>query len=288
MSFKYLLKIVKKIVFTSIGISVINVITTDTAKAAPCPAEGSQAAGGAQTSTCNTTPTVMEIKFYELGFCTGDPLSGTNFDNSTCEKSWESTSGEMTDLANFSYTGLNSGLTFKVPNKRYDYAYVVFSPTWGLKGEVYFNNKTYYTTSDGTVTETLSEYDKFQMKLLNIDSNFPNGTCSIFSDNTAYGPVQARLTNSNLVSATDTSSCNAATRMVGSVDLNNPLYMTDEVSAYQLTWIIRDMGIEATDGGASDAPVEWKGGPFVPNFTFQGGATGSIPFGNNMNVITNE
>ena len=140
--------------------------------------------------------------------------------------------GEMTDLAGFSYKGLTSGLTFKVPNKKYDYAYVVFSPTWGLKGEVYFNNKTYYTTSEGTVTETLSEYDKFQMKLINIDSNFPNGTCSIFTDNTTYGPVQARLTNTNLVSATDTSSCNAATRMVGSVDLNDPLRMTDQVSAH--------------------------------------------------------
>ena len=55
--------------------------------------------------------------------------------------------------------------------------------------------------------------------------------------------------------------------MVGSVDLNTPILVTDDVKAYQLTWIIRDMGIEATDGGASNAPVEWKGGPFIPNFT---------------------
>ena len=55
--------------------------------------------------------------------------------------------------------------------------------------------------------------------------------------------------------------------MVGSVDLNNPVVMTDDVKAYQLTWMIRNMGIEATDGAGSNAPVEWKGGPFVPNFT---------------------
>ena len=89
---------------------------------------------------------------------------------------------------------------------------------------------------------------------------------SNYAQNTDYGPVKARLANNSLTNATDNASCNAATRMVGSVDLNTPLVMTDDVKAYQLTWIIRDMGIEATDGGASIAPVEWKGGPFVPNF----------------------
>ena len=40
--------------------------------------------------------------------------------------------------------------------------------------------------------------------------------------------------------------------MVGSVDLNTPLVMTDDVKAYQLTWIIRDMGIESTDGAGNN------------------------------------
>ena len=105
------------------------------------------------------------------------------------------------------------------------------------------------------------------MKLTNIDSNFPTGTCSIYAKSTAYGPVEARLANTSLVSATDNASCSAATRMVGSVDLNTPLVMTDDVKAYQLTWIIRNMGIESTDNGGSNTPLTWKGGPFVPNFT---------------------
>lgn len=269
MSFNSFLKLSRNIIFTSIGISILNIITTDTAKASfpACPAEGSTGAAGAQTQTCTTTPEVMEIKFYELGFCTGGPLSGNDFDNSTCEKAWASTSGETIDLATFSYTGLSSGLTYKVPSQQYDYAYLVFDPTWVLKGKTYFNNKTYYSNDTADVTENLTEYKKFQIKLTNIDSNFPFGTCSVYTENTVYGPLEARLTNTSLVSATDSASCNAATRMVGSVDLNTPLVVSDDVKAYQLTWIIRDMGIEATDGGASNAPVEWKGGPFVPNFT---------------------
>ena len=259
MSFKSLLKISRNLIFASIGLSILSLLKADPLKAGACPAEGNSSA---QTETCTTTPKVMEIKFYELGFCTGDPLSGTDFSNSTCEKSWESTSGETADLASFSYLGLTSGLAFKVPSKQYDYAYVIFDPTWVLKGEVYFNNKTYYTDTNGNVTETLGDYDKFQMKLNDI-----GGACSTYSATTVYGPVKARLTNTSLVTAASSSDCNASTRMVGSVDLTTPVVMTDDVKAYQLTWIIRDMGIEATDGGASNAPVEWKGGPFVPNFT---------------------
>ena len=267
MSFKSLLKIAKKLVFTSIGISVLNVITTDTAKASnypACPTEGSSLASQAQTQTCTTTPTTMEIKFYELGFCTGDPLSGSDFDNSTCEKSWGSTSGETTDLATFSYKGLTSGLTYKVPSKQYDYAYVVFDPTWVLKGEVYFNGTTYYTDANGSVTETSGNYDKFQMKLRDIGTG---GNCAQYAANTDYGAVKARLANNSLVSATDNTSCNASTRMIGSVDLTSPLVVTDDVKAYQLTWIIKDMGIEATDVANSNSPYEWRPGPFVPNFT---------------------
>ena len=267
MSLKSFFKLSRNLLLASVGLSVLSLIDSNPSKASnypPCPAELSAAASGAQTQTCTTTPKVMEIKFYELGFCTGDPLSGSDFDNSTCEKSWVSTSGETADLASFSYLGLTSGLTYKVPSKQYDYAYVVFDPTWVLKGEVYFNGKTYYTDASGNVTETSGNYDKFQMRLTDIGTA---GNCAQYAANTDYGPVKARLANNSLTSATNVAACNASTRMVGSVDLNTPLVMTDDVKAYQLTWIIRDMGIESTDGAGNNAPVMWKGGPFVPNFT---------------------
>ena len=101
MSFKSFLKLSRNLLFASVGLSVLSLIDSNPAKASypACPAEGSAAASGAQSQTCTTTPTVMEIKFYELGFCTSDPLSGADFDNSTCQKAWESTSGETADLA---------------------------------------------------------------------------------------------------------------------------------------------------------------------------------------------
>ena len=158
MSFKSFLKLSRNFIFASIGLSILSLVKANPIEAGTCPAEENTSA---QTETCNTTPKVMEIKFYELGFCTGDPLSGADFSNSTCEKSWASTSGETADLASFSYLGLTSGLTYKVPSKQYNYAYVVFDPTWVLKGEVYFNGLTYYTDASGNVTETSGNYDKF-------------------------------------------------------------------------------------------------------------------------------
>ena len=133
MSIKSFLKLSRNIIFASIGLTILSLVKADPVKAGTCPAEGSDGAAGAQSADCNVTPEVMEIKFYELGFCTGDPLSGAEFSNSTCEKSWESTSGETADLAGFSYLGLTSGLTYKVPSKQYDYAYVILIPHGDLK-----------------------------------------------------------------------------------------------------------------------------------------------------------
>ena len=141
---------------------------------------------------------------------------------------------------------------------------MIFDPTWGLKGKVYFNNDTYFTDSSGNVTTVDANYSKFSMKVNSLDGG---GGCYEYSSSTDYGAVKARLTNTSLVSATNTSTCNAATRMVGSIDLNTPLVMTDDVKAYQLTWIIKDMGLLSVDNGGSNAPVGWGGGPFVPVFT---------------------
>ena len=263
MSIKSFLKLSRNFIFASIGLTILSLVKADPVKAGTCPAEGSDAAAGAQSADCNATPEVLEIKFYELGFCTGDPLSGADFSNSTCEKSWESTAGETKDLASFSYQGLTSGTTFKVTSKQYDYAYVIFDADWVLKGKVYFNNDTYFTSSSG-VTTVEANYSKFNLKVGSLNGG---AGCFDYSSTTDYGAVKARLTNTNLVSAIDLSSCEASTRMIGSINLSTPLLMTDDVKAYQLTWIIKDTGIMAVDDSGSNHPVGWGGGPFVPVFT---------------------
>ena len=71
--------------------------------------------------------------------------------------------------------------------------------------------------------------------------------CAQYAANVAYGPIKDRLVNNSLVSVANIISCNQATLMFGSLDMDTPLTMTDDVKSSQLTWIITDMAIEAAD-----------------------------------------
>mgnify|MGYP001392539707 CR=1 FL=1 len=227
-----------------------------------CPDSGN---ASTMTSDCYGTPTVMEIPFYELGFCTSDPLDGYSFSRANCSKAWSSTTPETIDLADFNYTGLSEELTYQIPNQTYSHAYVIVGNTWGLKGEAYFNSKTYYTDSSGDVTENLDNYSKFDNKITDMEGTESTGSCFDYAETTDYGPIKAVLTDSNLVTATGNSSCNSSVRMIGSIDLDTDLVMTDSIKTYNLTWIIRNMGLYV-NWNFGTSPVGWWAGPFVPNF----------------------
>ena len=50
--------------------------------------------------------------------------------------------------------------------------------------------------------------------------------CAHYDANAAYGPVNARLVNNSLVLQISTA-CNEATYLVGSLDLDTPITMTE-------------------------------------------------------------
>ena len=226
-----------------------------------CPDSGN---ADAMSSNCFQTPTVMEVPFYELGFCTSDPLSGFSFSRDNCEKAWDSSTPQTIDLAKFNYSGLTSGLTYKIPNRTYTHAYVIVGNTWGLKSEAYFNNKTYYSDENGSVTETAADFAKFDDTITSMSGTESPDNCYDYQNSTDYGPIKAVITDSSLNTASNTSTCNSAVRLVGSIDLDNDLTMSDSVKSYNLTWIIRKMGIFVQNGGT--APNKFYSGPFVPNF----------------------
>ncbi len=227
-----------------------------------CPAEGNS---NAMTAVCLATPEIMEIKFYELGFCTSSSLAGNNFSRATCEKAWESSAGEIVDLATFASKGLSTGTTYKVPNGTYSHGYAVVSNLMGLKGRVYFNDKTYYTTSNSTASDNVNNFTKANFDLAGLAGG--NGCWDSPSTTTAgYGTTKAYLTNDSLVTATDNNSCDAATRMVGDVQLATPITITSEVQSYGLTWQITDIGLWVTYPGNGNAPSEFGMGPFLPKF----------------------
>ena len=226
-----------------------------------CPDSGNV---DAMSAHCFQTPTVMEVPFYELGFCTSDPLSGFSFSRDNCEKAWDSSTPQTIDLSKFNYSGLTSGLTYKIPNKTYTHAYVIVGNTWGLKSEAYFNNTTYYSDENGSATETAADFSKFNDTINSMSGTEAPDNCYDYENSTDYGPIKAVITDSSLNTASNASTCNSAVRLVGSIDLDNDLTMSDSVKSYNLTWIVRKMGIYVENGGG--APANFWSGPFVPNF----------------------
>ena len=78
-------------------------------------------------------------------------------------------------------------------------------------------------------------------------AQYGKGNCAQYAANVAYGPIKDRLVNNSLVSVANIISCNQATLMFGSLDMDTPLTMTDDVKSSQLTWIITYMAIKAAD-----------------------------------------
>jgi hypothetical protein len=118
------------------------------------------------------------------------------------------------------------------------------------------------------VTTTESEYGEWTDDISNMLGQETTGLCYDFEASTTGGTVTAVLANSSLVTATDTTTCNNATRVVGSVDLTSPVQMDDTVKGYKLNWQITNMGIGlSNNNGTPSIPYDWRGGPFTPIFT---------------------
>ncbi len=222
-----------------------------------------------EANACFITPEMLKVTFYEIGFCTSDPLATGTFVSTTCSKSWDNTSGFETDIGKKSFTSM-TGTTYKVPNATYEYAYAIMNNTWTYKAQYKLSGgDTYYTNStNGLVTTTESEYGEWTDDISNMLGQETTGLCYDFEASTTGGTVTAVLANSSLVTATDQTTCNNATRVVGSVDLTSSVTMDDSVKGYKLNWQITDMGIGlSNNGGNPSIPFDWRGGPFTPVFT---------------------
>ena len=173
-----------------------------------------------EANPCFITPEMLKVTFYEIGFCTSDPLATGTFVSTTCSKSWDNTSGFETDIGKKSFASM-TGTTYKVPNATYGYAYAIMNNEWTYKAQYKLSGgDTYYTNStNGLVTTTESDYGEWTDDISNMVGQESTGACFDFEASTTGGTVSAVLTNSSLVTATDQTTCNNASRVVGSVAL---------------------------------------------------------------------
>ena len=264
--------ILKNIFKVSLGISLISPVFKNEpvqAFVTACADTDTVTDMSGEANPCFITPEMLKVTFYEIGFCTSDPLATGTFVSTTCSKSWDNTSGFETDIGKKSFASM-TGTTYKVPNATYGYAYAIMNNTWTYKAQYKLSGgDTYYTNStNGLVTTTESQYGEWTDDISYMDGQETTNKCYDFEASTTGGTVKAVLANSILVTATDTTTCNNATRVVGSVALTSSVTMDDTVKGYKLNWQITDMGIGlSNNGGTPSIPFDWRGGPFTPIFT---------------------
>ena len=235
--------------------------------ASPCPASNSVTTMNGQPNPCFITPEKLEVTFFEIGFCTSDPLSTGTFNNSNCAKTWDNTSGHKTDIGKKTFADM-VGNVYKVPNARYTHAYAIMNNNWTYKASYKLKDgDTYYTLSNGAQTTSASQYVDWTDDISDMLGEESTGFCYDYSMSTNNGTVTAVLADSNRVSATNTATCNNATRVIGSVAMSSPVIMDDSVKGYKLEWQITNLGIGLNYWPGDNLPNGWRGGPFTPKFT---------------------
>tara|TARA_A100000164_G_scaffold356252_1_gene365640 strand:+ start:502 stop:1344 length:843 start_codon:yes stop_codon:yes gene_type:complete len=264
----YTKTILKNLFKFSLGLTLISpLIKNEPAQALTACADTNTVADlSGEADPCFLAPEMLKVRFYEIGFCTSDPLATGTFVNTTCQKSWDNTSGFETDIGKKSFETMN-GTTYQVNNSTYSHAYAIMNNKWTYKAKYKFQGgDTFYTASGGAATNIAGNYVEWEDDISDLLGEETTGLCYDYTASTSGGTVTALLTNTSLVTATDSTTCNNATRLVGSAALSSSLTMDESVKGYKLEWKITGMGIGITKN-ASDLPGGWRGGPFTPIFT---------------------
>jgi len=218
------------------------------------------------TSSCTKTPERYVITVYEMGLCTSDPLSGTDFDATSCSATLTSTDGIEADIAGTTAT-LSGGTDVRPASADYEYAYIKMSNSFGLRGSYQLNDTTYYSTSTGG-TSTSGSASNFTSTLYNFDGGSSCSGTPIYStsESLSGGVMKARITDSTYVTS---SSCGSSTRVVGSFKPTDTTLLTINDSTKGLEVQFTTTGISLTvipDSSTGTTVDSFDGGPFQPQF----------------------
>ena len=255
-SFKHLLK-----ALTGSAICGVTLIASPSAvEAATCASNPSSL-----SSNCTVTPESYVITVYEMGLCTSDPLSSTDFDGTSCSATLTSAGGIEADIAGTT-TDLSGGTPTRPSDGTYEYAYIKMSNSFGVKGSYELNSTTYYSDSSGGATG--SSATSFTSTLVDFDGGRTCTGSPTYSDTgtLTLGVFKARIATTSYTTAT---SCSSSTskRIVGSFKFNTPVTIEDTTSGLQVTLKSTGTGMTVIpDSGSGTTVDSFDGGPFEPEF----------------------
>ena len=228
---------------------------------------------GTYKGSCKGTPTVYGLTFYEMGFCTDNPMSSGTFDptGAGCFATFQNSGGEYHDIAGATVTlGSETG-TERPPNGTYNVAYVIFSNVFTLKGSYKFAGEALWV-SNGDPTDDNnpnSTQAGSAQQFTDTLRTFGDGCDPDFAETQANGTLNAYMVNGSLSSGltTDTS-CSTATTMVGALVLNSPITIDSSTTGLQVDFSVTNNGLSVMGqvGGPGGNPG-FGSGPFSATFT---------------------
>ena len=287
MSFKSLAKKLLTKTITGFGavsfLVIPNSIKASELNMPTCPASGSANAnfnyiGTQQNGFCLFTPEKYELTIYEMGLCTSHPITGTTgnltYDKSSCITTMSSTSGQTVDLAGGNaLANLPSGE--RPPSNSYDYAYILISNNFKLKGSYELNNGTTYYSKPaedefgayGAADSSLSEAQEHN-ELLD-DLGFGETWSGEMSAQTMSGGGKVSailLQEDNLTKATGRGNVK---RLLGAFETNSgsPVVITDTTKGLEVSLIVTNSGYALMLNDTGNDIESFGSAPFKPVFS---------------------
>jgi len=206
----------------------------------PCPSGLSYAALLA-IDGCGKTPDLYRITVYKLALCTADPFTGSGFNTSLCELTFDSPSGTVATLydSGVPLTVTLSGSTAPPPNT-YTHAAILMGTDFQIKNS--------YTTSDSGTYYSTSTFGV-------VDQSPP---AEIFTKN------QTDFSNGESCTASGTT-CLGAHRIAAVMSMATPISITTSTNGIIATFTVTNVGstIFASVGGT----LVFDNGPFQISFS---------------------
>ena len=234
-------------------------------------------------TACRFTPQTYKASVYEMGLCTVNPMAGASLDKSTCTTVFtatDQTNGSEHDFA--LGDAVLAGVSTRPENGTYQFPYIILSNVFTIKAQfTKADNTTFYVHNDGgsgscgsadttsPAQECISTLNQFAQNNV-CDGEYLDAPVSIGTIN-GYLMQSSTLDKRDGASETASNVCSNVDRLVGVINMNNPIVITPNTISFKFIFNVTGYGAQMfTNSAPGNNPNGGGGsGPFSGFFEFQ-------------------
>ena len=234
-------------------------------------------------TACRFTPQTYKASVYEMGLCSVNPMAGASLDKSTCTTVFtatDQTNGSEHDFA--LGDAVLAGISTRPANGTYQFPYIILSNVFTIKAQfTKADNTTFYVHNDGgsgscgsadttspaqECTSTLNQFAQNNV----CDGEYLDAPVSIGTIN-GYLMQSSTLDKRDGASETASNVCSNVDRLVGVINMNNPIVITPNTISFKFIFNVTGYGAQMfTNSAPGNNPNGGGGsGPFSGFFEFQ-------------------